>query len=121
MFNMKFRSQVKHKYHSRKMKEQLDALLLQLARGFVAKRKKPKLSHLLLFLMLSQNCVIDLCILLIICIQNDLYLTFLPSFLHLPSVHPSFHLSQVIDFAASMSLFFLITFMFSMHMTPWKE
>ena len=71
-----------------------------ISRDFVAKRKKQKLYHLLLFLKLPQYWVIDLCNLFIICIQNVLYMYQPPSLLSvslflsfLPSSLPFFLLS----------------------------
>ena len=86
------------------MKEQLVQLLLQLAGIFVAKRKKQKLYHLLLFLKLPQYWVIDLCNLFIICIQNVLYMYQPPSLLSVSLfLFPSF-------LPPSLSSFFLLLF-----------
>lgn len=94
MFYMKCRTKVKHKYCWQNERAAC-SVATSISRDFVAKRKKQKLYRLLLFLKLPQYCVIDLCNLFIICIQNVLYMYQPPALLSVslflfPSFLPPF-------------------------------
>lgn len=105
MFHMKCRTNAKHKYCWQNERAAC-SVATSISRDFLAKRKKQKLYHLLLFLKLPQYWVIDLCNLLIICIQNVLYM-YQPSSLLSVSLFLSFPLSFLPPFLPSFSYWFL--------------
>lgn len=123
LFRMKCRTKVKHKYCWRNERAAC-SVATSISRDFVAKRKKQKLYHLLLFLKLPQYWVIDLCNLFIVCIQNVLYMYKPPSLISV-SLFLSFLPSSLPCFLLSPTDFWVIGVMafdiFLLHMTPLEE
>ena len=104
MFHMKCRTKVKHKYCWRNERAAC-SVATSISRDFLAKRKKQKLYHLLLFLKLPQYWVIDLCNLFIICIQNVLYMYQPPSLLSVSLFLCGAHLGISSNLLSSSSAF----------------